>query len=237
LGDSNLSISYGPTSVNGVIELVTGSTSLQDVCRRIVHSDLAAGQLQGAQILVLDQRSNLFVTATYGASENDEISEISAWGDSIEAEAIRTKKLTSTSQQTCLPLLKDSIPVGCLTLWHSDDSNQTPIAEPIAETLSKLVAFFIEAQTNGQISRQKPVSTGSVQDITTRQVIILELIADGLTNAEIAVKVMLSESTVRQETIRIYRALGVGSRQEAVAKGRALGLIAKITPPPSKLMT
>jgi ATP/maltotriose-dependent transcriptional regulator MalT len=51
---------------------------------------------------------------------------------------------------------------------------------------------------------------------------------DGMTNAEISTKVLLSESTVRQETIRIYRALAVPGRQEAVAKARALGLIQKL---------
>ncbi len=76
--------------------------------------------------------------------------------------------------------------------------------------------------------------TVALEEITTRQVSILGLMADGLTNAEIAGKVLLSESTVRQETIRIYRALAVSGRLEAVAKARALGLISKISPPPRR---
>jgi DNA-binding NarL/FixJ family response regulator len=55
--------------------------------------------------------------------------------------------------------------------------------------------------------------------------------ADGLVNVEIARELMLSESTIRQETIRIYRALGVHNRTEASKKGRALGLIKRATPP------
>jgi ATP/maltotriose-dependent transcriptional regulator MalT len=57
--------------------------------------------------------------------------------------------------------------------------------------------------------------------------IILGRIQEGLVNLEIAKDLMLSESTIRQETVRIYRALGVGNRQEAVKKARALGVLAK----------
>jgi ATP/maltotriose-dependent transcriptional regulator MalT len=38
---------------------------------------------------------------------------------------------------------------------------------------------------------------------------------------------MLSESTIRQETVKIYRSLGVGDRLEAVKKAKVLGLLPK----------
>jgi len=55
----------------------------------------------------------------------------------------------------------------------------------------------------------------------------LSNIQDGQVNLEIAKELMLSESTIRQETVRIYRALGVGNRQEAVKKAQSLGIIKK----------
>jgi ATP/maltotriose-dependent transcriptional regulator MalT len=42
---------------------------------------------------------------------------------------------------------------------------------------------------------------------------------------EIAKELLLSESTIRQETVRIYRILGVGNRQDAVKRGPALGIL------------
>ena len=51
--------------------------------------------------------------------------------------------------------------------------------------------------------------------------------AEGLVNVEIAGQLMLSESTIRQETVRIYRALGVPNRAEAAKKGKALGIIGR----------
>jgi DNA-binding NarL/FixJ family response regulator len=64
--------------------------------------------------------------------------------------------------------------------------------------------------------------------MTTRQLQILGMMAEGLTNAEIALRILLSESTVRQETIRIYRSLGVNNRADATSKGRLLGIIPKL---------
>lgn len=56
----------------------------------------------------------------------------------------------------------------------------------------------------------------------------LEFMAQGLTNAQIAQELMLSESSIRQETVKIYRALGVNNREAAAKQARGLGLI---TPP------
>jgi DNA-binding NarL/FixJ family response regulator len=65
------------------------------------------------------------------------------------------------------------------------------------------------------------------EDLTTRQLTILSHIETGLVNLEIAKILMLSESTIRQETVKIYRALDVGNRQEAVRKAKSLGLLPK----------
>lgn len=62
--------------------------------------------------------------------------------------------------------------------------------------------------------------------LSPRQLRILELLADGLTNAQIAKRVKFSESTVRQETMAIYRYFAVPGRQEAVRRARLLGTLA-----------
>jgi DNA-binding CsgD family transcriptional regulator len=60
--------------------------------------------------------------------------------------------------------------------------------------------------------------------LTARQLTILSLLVDGLTNPQIAQRIGFSESTVRQETMSIYRLLGVGDRRQAadVAVARRL---------------
>jgi DNA-binding NarL/FixJ family response regulator len=61
--------------------------------------------------------------------------------------------------------------------------------------------------------------------LTERQNRILHLMAKGLTNSQIAKRVGFSESTVRQETMVIYRFFGVGGRREAVRLAGLRGML------------
>ena len=44
-------------------------------------------------------------------------------------------------------------------------------------------------------------------------------------NLVTANEMILSESTIKQESVKIFRALGVGTRQQAVLKAKTLGLL------------
>lgn len=67
--------------------------------------------------------------------------------------------------------------------------------------------------------------TDWVEPLSEREVEILSLIAEGLTNQEIAVKIFLSLNTIKAHTRNIYGKLGVKSRTQAVAKARTLGIL------------
>jgi PAS domain S-box-containing protein len=54
--------------------------------------------------------------------------------------------------------------------------------------------------------------------LTARQIEILSLVAEGLSNAEIASRLYLGESTVKWHVRKILRALGVANRAQAVAR-------------------
>jgi len=54
---------------------------------------------------------------------------------------------------------------------------------------------------------------------------VLDLIASGLSNREIANRLFVEVSTVKSYTNSIFRKLGVQSRTQAVAEARALHLI------------
>lgn len=64
-------------------------------------------------------------------------------------------------------------------------------------------------------SKKRAASGGDSGELTERQKIILRLISEKKTNIEISELIGYSESTVRQETIRIFACLGVSNRQEA----------------------
>ena len=59
--------------------------------------------------------------------------------------------------------------------------------------------------------------------LTRREADVLELLADGLTNREIAARLFISEKTVSTHIGHIYDKLGVHSRVEAAGRARAIG--------------
>lgn len=61
--------------------------------------------------------------------------------------------------------------------------------------------------------------------ITPRELEILELIAAGLSNREIAERVFVSENTVKTHSSRIFDKLGARRRTQAVQLGKELRLI------------
>jgi DNA-binding CsgD family transcriptional regulator len=61
--------------------------------------------------------------------------------------------------------------------------------------------------------------------ITPRELEILELIAAGLSNREIAERLFVSENTVKTHSGRLYEKLSARRRTQAVQRGKAEGLI------------
>lgn len=61
--------------------------------------------------------------------------------------------------------------------------------------------------------------------ITPRELDILELIARGLSNREIAEKLFVSENTVKTHSSRVFDKLGAKRRTQAVQLGKEFGLL------------
>jgi DNA-binding CsgD family transcriptional regulator len=61
--------------------------------------------------------------------------------------------------------------------------------------------------------------------ITPRELEILELIAQGMSNREIAEKLFVSENTVKTHSSRVFDKLGAKRRTQAVLLGKELGLL------------
>ena len=68
-----------------------------------------------------------------------------------------------------------------------------------------------------------PPSTAA--GLTARELEVLGLVADGLTDPEVARELYLSPRTVSQHLRSIYRKLGVGSRTSATRTAVELGLV------------
>jgi LuxR family maltose regulon positive regulatory protein len=64
-----------------------------------------------------------------------------------------------------------------------------------------------------------------VEPLTPREIEVLQLIAEGLSNREIAQRLSISLSTVKRHNANIYGKLATHNRTQAVARARDLGLL------------
>jgi LuxR family maltose regulon positive regulatory protein len=106
--------------------------------------------------------------------------------------------------------------------------------DPIGVYIERLLSAFPIQQDSArlQVLEAPPVlraalerSIALVEPLSKRELEVLQLLAQGLTNAEIAQQMFLSVLTVKVHIRNIYGKLGVDNRLRAVAKAKDLGLL------------
>jgi len=94
------------------------------------------------------------------------------------------------------------------------------------EYIRRLLAAFPVAEPEQTTSSPSRVSDSElVEPLSERELEVLQLIAEGLTNQEVATRLYLSLHTVKVHARNIYGKLGAKSRTHAIAKGKALGIL------------
>jgi LuxR family maltose regulon positive regulatory protein len=67
-------------------------------------------------------------------------------------------------------------------------------------------------------------SPAPIEALSSREVQVLRLLSGSMSLREIANELYLSVNTLKSHCKSVYRKLGVGSREEAVIRGRSMGL-------------
>lgn len=107
------------------------------------------------------------------------------------------------------------------------DGNPSRISGTVQDVTELRAAADVLHQTAGELGRRAaelhrlPVRRHDedlVKVLTSRQIEILGLVAEGLSNSEIASRLYLGESTVKWHIRKILRTLGVANRAQAVAR-------------------
>lgn len=95
--------------------------------------------------------------------------------------------------------------------------------------ICQLLAAFPVQQSNMSVSSKTSVANSElIEPLTEREMEVLQLIAEGLTNREIATKLFLSPNTVKVHARNVNGKLDVHNRTQAVARARTLGLLSPI---------
>ncbi len=103
-------------------------------------------------------------------------------------------------------LLKDAPPDELITSIRAAAAGQTALAPAIA---GRLLARLRSPHPS----------------LSSRETEVLQLVADGSTNNEIASRLHISDATVKSHLVHIYTKLGVSSRTAAVASARDMGIL------------
>lgn len=91
--------------------------------------------------------------------------------------------------------------------------------------VNKLLAAFAAETQNGRLNTLVPGTLSQVELLSPRELEVLQLIAQGLSNQEICQRLFLALDTVKGHNRRIFEKLQVQRRTEAIARARELGLI------------
>ncbi len=102
-----------------------------------------------------------------------------------------------------------------------DSENHMPLADEPAwpRLVDEVRRFLAEPSHGAAVHNELPLA-----DLTPRERAVLEAVAGGLDNAEIATSLGLSKKTVRNHMTRIFDKIGVAHRYQAIVLARDAGL-------------
>jgi LuxR family maltose regulon positive regulatory protein len=83
----------------------------------------------------------------------------------------------------------------------------------------------LEETSPGAATAGEPTDTTPCELLTNREIEVLRMLQERLSNKEIAARLFVSAETVKKHTLNLYRKLHVNGRRQAVATARQHGLL------------
>jgi LuxR family maltose regulon positive regulatory protein len=158
----------------------------------------------------------------------------------VEAVAHHAHGETDTAMHVLGDVLALAKPHGFIRLFVDEGPAmatmlQAAHARGIApDYVARLLAAFPERDTEtrrqeakeiGSLSPSLPISLSLAEPLSQRELEVLHLISQGLSNREISERLFLALDTVKGHNQKIFSKLQVQRRTEAVARARELGLL------------
>jgi len=145
---------------------------------------------------------------------------LQAGGRTTEAMSRMEQALTLTEPEGFVQVYVDEGPRMARLLYEAASRGVVP------EYARRLLAAFPVTETEQTVgSDGRGPRDEMIEPLSGRELEVLQLIAEGLTNKEIATRLFLSLHTVKVHARNIYGKLNVHSRTQAVARSQAMGLL------------
>jgi DNA-binding NarL/FixJ family response regulator len=106
------------------------------------------------------------------------------------------------------------------------DAPSSEVVEAARHAAVSPRSFLCSGLTDAVLRR----ATVTANQLTSRELDVLKFLADGLSAAEIGLRMHLSESTVKSHLAKIYQKLGVTNRAQALVTAMRTGLLSSMQP-------
>ena len=193
------------------------------------------GEVAGVTVSRLNEADVLICEMAHGFTANEKLigSSSSLLSDRPGSEALKLLRPTILTREDVETKYQDFIkqdfmsgfesaimmPVGFRSLYGfalQGEVGKIIGFEEYVECVRSLLSYYETTMIDKKGSNKLEKVQEESKALTPRQEKILELVRSGLTNQAISIRLAFSESLIRQETVIIYRKLGVTGRRDLI---------------------
>jgi DNA-binding CsgD family transcriptional regulator len=209
-----------------VLSLMASHSSPVRLCQALSQTSLLSGagaSVIGLELFRLSEKGQFSSVGLFGARADPFQPESQPLGYGLGVAWLKTGVLSyadldaGNRRLVRIPLMAN-FPVGVLAVLYESIDYIPVISAHQIRALGSAAAIYLDRVSLSLAADPK------ITKFSARQLEVLNLLATGLTNQEIANELGKSHSTIRQATIAIYSKLGVSSRGAAVAVAKSRGL-------------
>lgn len=235
-----------------LLAAIAAAGNADDFCKHFVHRVLRGYEAVGALIGSVGNDSKCHAVGKFGDWQLAPGATFDLWSATPIAETIKTgcpvfvdtpnmletkfpdtdSHLSGAKSYIYAPFESTSRAIGFLAFGFAQPHLSRKVAD-IEIKLAAMAAEYISMSIRRVVGESHKANARhdsnflleESAELSNRQLTILRLMADGKTNQQIGRNLNLSESTIKQESVKIFRKLGVPNRLEAADTAHRIGLI------------
>jgi DNA-binding NarL/FixJ family response regulator len=215
--------------------LLTRSPSVDDLLATLKRDFLSEEDVNAIEVQVIDPASKLvlrhFIGTPIDGSEQKSITSLSELLEdkNIHSDLEKTGSIyNSHNHITLTAIALDSAIKGFYLFQHGNRYTASPETAHYIQALSSLMTLYLISKfprgTTASLLGSE-VKAESTSNLSARQLLILAGMVEGKTNNELSVELGYAVSTIRHETMDIFKVLGVSDRKEAAKSAITKGLL------------